>query len=567
MKKLLTMLMVLLVSFSAIVAPACVQDDIETGENVINVKIFNAGYGTDYIYALAEQFGETFKEEGYKVNVLAPMEDLHGGKVIQEIYANDQTADIYFTTSIGAEGFLTNDLGCQIEEMTDLFNMKPIGFDKKEESITIGEKLAATGIDFSGTTDYEGKKWCFPYVVGYNGLAVNTKLLGEFELATPVTTNEFFNCYETIMASTLDTDIRPMTYSVSGNGYPTVAVATWQIQASGEEEWNDFWSWENEDGSPKDCRKADCDGTSCNGHAWEQFNSEAVTEALSMFYGMLDYNTAALGSSSQSFTAAQKQLMKGESAFMLNGAWLLNEERVRHADYINDIDFIKIPLISSLGVKLFGEGTKYNLSTEDCDKVLAAIARGVDQNKSVEEIKTQVDSAFGITLDLEDVKTVCNRRGFVQSSTNVPAVISKKSANKDLAKLFLRFCASDDGGAMFADKSWNPSPFNVVHLKETNIPWHVSIANIYENQHTTTFTRGSTGYRKDLGLGILYPWAGDVVSNRILEVNYRASIYDDETKVKTGDYSHFRTKALAFQKNIVDHAKTQMVTNGWTIID
>ncbi len=205
MKKFITLLMSVVMLFSLVVAPGCVNEDIVTDSSTINVKIFNAGYGTDYIYALAEQFGETFKEEGYKVNVLAPMEDLHGGKVIQEIYANDQTADIYFTTSMSAEGFVTNDLGNQIEEITDLFNTKPIGFDKKEEELTIAQKLESTGIDFSTTTTWEGKQWCFPYVVGYNGLAVNTKLLGEFELATPVTTNEFFNCYETIMASTLIT--------------------------------------------------------------------------------------------------------------------------------------------------------------------------------------------------------------------------------------------------------------------------------------------------------------------------------------------------------------------------
>ena len=165
------------------------------------------------------------------------------------------------------------------------------------------------------------------------------------------------------------------------------------------------------------------------------------------------------------------------------------------------------------------------------------------------EIPTPIDKA----INIERLETV-------------PAVISKKAANKELAKLFLRFCASDDGGALFSEKSWNPSPYNVGHLKETNIPWHVSISNIHNNQYTTVFSASPSDYRKELGLGILYPWSGEVVSNRILETTYRASIYDDTTKVKTGEYSLFREKALAFQKNIVDHAKTQMVNNGWQVI-
>ena len=567
MKKLITLLIAGILSVGALVFPGCApKTGLESGDNVINVKVLSTGYGTEYIYNLKEKFEETFAEKGYKVNVLAPLEDLTGEKIIQEIYANDVTADLYFTNA-GASTFCESELGIMIESLEDVYNSKPIGFDGKEENITIREKLDATKVNYGES--FDGTEYTFPYVAGYSGLAVNVKLLSDpaIDSEIPVTTNEFFKVYEKIMAITNETNIRPMTYSVSGNGYPTTAVNTWQVQYGGMKEYDIFNSFENEDGTSMDCRKTNCDGSNCNGHVWEVFNSEAVLEALTAFYTQLDYNTAALGSSSQGFTAAQQQLMTGSAAFMNNGTWLLNEEKDRHKDYLNDVSFMRIPLLSSVGIKMFGQGSKYNLSDDKCEEVLSTIAKNADLNKNVDEIKTIVKSSCGLDIDEADVKEVCEKRGYIDNQSGSPAVLSKKAQNKELAKLFLRFIASNDAGKVFAEASYNLSPWCADAFEDSELTWFKDLMSIYNNQYTSTFAqKDPKGFRRDLGLAVLYPWAGDVVSNKILEQNYKFSIYDDNTKQMKGNYSEYKEKAKAFQKNIVDHAYEMMTTNGWTVI-
>lgn len=567
MKKIVTLMIAGVLALSAFVCTGCApKSGLESGDNVVNVKVLSTGYGTSYIYALKEKFEEAFAEEGYKINVLAPLEDLTGAKIIQEIYANDVTADLYFTNA-SAITFGESDLGMMIESLDDVYSSKPIGFDGKEEDVTIREKLNATKISYGET--FEGVSYTLPYVAGYSAMAVNTKLLSDpaIDAEIPVTTNEFFKVYEKIMAITNETNIRPMTYSVSGNGYPTVAVNTWQVQYGGMDEYKVFYSFENEDGSLMDCRKTDCDGSNCNGHAWEVFNSEAVLEALTAFYTQLDYNTAALGSSSQGFTAAQQQLMTGSAAFMNNGSWMLNEERDRHKDYLNDVSFMRIPLLSSIGIKMFGQETKYNLSDDKCEEVLSTIAKNADLNKNVDEIKNIVKSSCGVDVDETDIKKVCEKRGYIDNVSGSPAVLSKKAQNKDLAKIFLRFIASNDAGKVFAESSYNLSPWSINAFENSELSWLRDLMDIYNNQYTSTFSqKDATGFRRDLGLPVLYPWAGDVVSNKILEQNFKFSIYDDNTKQIKGNYSQYKEKAKAFQKNIVDHAYEMMTTNGWTII-
>ncbi len=567
MKKFTTFLVTVILSLSALVFPGCTPNtNLESGDNVINVKVLSTGYGTEYIYALKEKFEATFADKGYKVNVLAPLEDLTGEKIIQEIYANDVTADLYFTNA-GASTFCESELGIMIEPLEDVYDSKPISFNGQEESATIREKLDATNVTYGES--FEGVEYTFPYVAGYSGMAVNVKLLSDPAINSeiPVTTNEFFKIYEKIMAITTATNIRPMTYSVSGNGYPTTAVNTWQVQYGGMKEYNIFNSFENEDGTLMDCRKTNCDGSSCNGHVWDAFNSEAVLEALTAFYTQLDYNTAALGSSSQGFTAAQQQLMTGSAAFMNNGTWLLNEERIRHKDYLNDVSFMRIPLLSSIGTKMFGQGSKYNLSDDKCEEVLSTIAKNADLNKNVDEIKSIVKSACGVDIDEADVKEVCEKRGYIDNQSGSPAVLSKKAQNKELAKLFLRFIASDDAGKVFAEASYNLSPWCANSFEDSELTWFKDLMAIYNNQYTSTFAqKDPRGFRRDLGLAVLYPWAGDVVSNKILEQNYKFSIYDDNTKEMKGNYSQYKEKAKIFQKNIVDHAYEMMTTNGWTVI-
>ena len=85
------------------------------------------------------------------------------------------------------------------------------------------------------------------------------------------------------------------------------------------------------------------------------------------------------------------------------------------------------------------------------------------------------------------------------------------------------------------------------------------------NQYTKTFTGDATGFRKKLGVVIAYPWAGDILSSKLLESNYRFSIYDDKTKVKKGNYSDYLAPATIIYNNVYNHAKTSVENGSWKL--
>ena len=106
--------------------PSDNSDPISDGKTV-NVKISKAGYGTTYIYKLADRFNELYKEEGYKINVLYP-QTISDSVVVQDIY-DDKGIDLYFVGGSVEKG-VAGDYGHCYADITDLvFNQKPIRFD------------------------------------------------------------------------------------------------------------------------------------------------------------------------------------------------------------------------------------------------------------------------------------------------------------------------------------------------------------------------------------------------------------------------------------------------------
>ena len=64
MKKIVTLMIAGVLALSAFVCTGCApKSGLESGDNVVNVKVLSTGYGTSYIYALKEKFEETFAED------------------------------------------------------------------------------------------------------------------------------------------------------------------------------------------------------------------------------------------------------------------------------------------------------------------------------------------------------------------------------------------------------------------------------------------------------------------------------------------------------------------------
>ncbi len=509
----------------------------------INIRTNNQGLGYAYVEAMCNQFNETFADDGYRANLLAPIEGMGEQYIYQDIYQGNSGVDIYIASADmkgGVDGDY-NDKGPLFEDITNsVYKQKPIKFDKSEESETVEEKL--DGLTFLNS--YGGKYYGLPYVLNISGLAVNKKLLDGYGLQLPKTTKEYAHCIEEIMKKAYTTNVFPFTYSVGDNNYSLNYVNLWMAQYGGIEEYDVFWSMENPAGTKLD-------------NPADVFNHASIKPMLEDFIRIFDYNTAAFGAETQTYKDAQKQLYRGEAVFYTSGDWLYNEEKTRNASYLNDVVFIRMPMISALGTKLFGAGTSYGFDEDKCESVLREIIDGADANKSVDDITAQVNAKLSVSLDKADVKTVCERRGYAccNNSLQSVAVVSSKSQVKDLCALFLRMWTSDEGASLIANTFNSCNPFNLSALSDSQIEWCRSTADIMSNRYFRQLVGIANGYRREnAAIYNVFTLTGLRVHSYVLS-NHRVTMYQDNTYNKTGNDSVYKNAAATMAEAIYAHAK------------
>lgn len=485
------------------------RENITADPTTLNVRIFKGGRGTTYMDALKEKFETLYEKEGYKINVLAPRSDLSSTNVYQDVYSNSGV-DVYFAENIVARSMVTGEYGQSAADITEsVLKQKPIKFDGTEEEKTVSEKIDLS--TFEAKIEYNGKYYGIPYASSISGLIVNKKVLDGYNLQLPKTSNELFDTAHAIMKHAKKDFVYPFTYSTSNNMYINGITFAWMAQYD-KEEYNQFFSMLNED------------GTEMEKESYKVFGTDAVKATMTSLYEYYDYNMAAFGCNAQDYTSAQAQIMRGEAVFYAGGDYFFNEEYNRFPNNRNDIAYIKMPVISALGTKLFGSGTDYNFDDAKCEKVLRAIIDGADENKEAAQIRADLAATYG-EIDEKDVLEVCTARGVAKdSSSGSVALISEKSTKKDLAALFLRFCASTDAGTVFAQETNSNSPFALGAHTDSEYGFVSEVSNAYANRYFNRVTTDLKGYRERLDLTIYFPQ---------MSSNYLNSIVADKVPYST----------------------------------
>lgn len=545
--KFLTLCLATAIGATMLVAPACGATDqmIKDGKT-INVKMYSAGFGTEYIYDLKDAFEEAYKEEGYKVNVFTPRAGFTGDIMLQDIDAGTG-GDVYFGGSF-LEKSVTDTYKNTVADITEsVFNQKPLNLNGEEEGDkTIAEILAESNYGYSAYRTSGGMYYGLPYNQGTRGLAVNTAVLDDYNLEIPKTSKEFFHCYDVIMAQAKSTGVFPISHIASTNNYPVSFTSGWMVQYEGYDWYKKFWSFQNADGS--NLSKAE---------AVELFKADGIGYMFDNMYHALDPNCAVYGSASQGLEKAQAKFMNGSCAFMMNGDWLLQETYSNFSDTQRaNITFVNVPVISELGVKVFGAGTAYNKSENDCESILRAIIDEVDENKTLEEIKTAVDAKCSTDLALDDIETIAKARGYVYPETQESAIIiSDKSEVKDIAALFVRMCASNGGGKIIASKTYSSNPF-AKEYEESRYEWVNSARRLLMNRYFQAVYPKASGYRTKIHANFLdvFPYTGLYVNLKIIAQNI--TVYNAETLEKVGSNDLYLNASDAMQQAIYDDANS-----------
>lgn len=547
--KILAVLMTITMLFCAFTSlVGCKStEDLVKDDKTINVKLNSAGYGTDYIYAMQEKFEEAYKDEGYKLNIFTPKASFTGEQMLQDI-VTDAGADVYIGAGITKELLANPTYENTIADITSIVaNQKPIGFNGEDSGDkTIAQILSENDYGYECLQKADGTYYAIPWTMGVRGLAVNTSVLEKYQLSIPKTSKEFFNCYDVLMTEGVKNNNYPITHISSSNNYPVSFTSGWVAQYEGVEWYEKFFSFEKSDGT-----KLSKD------EALEMFNSAGIEIMLTNMYRALDPNCASPGSKTQGVEKAQANLMNGICAFMMNGDWLLQETYYNASDDQRaNISFVNVPVISELGIKLFGSGSDYNFDENKCEEVLRTIIDQVDENKSLEEIKSIVDEKYG-DIKLADVKTVAEARGFAYTETVQSGIyINARSEVKDIAALFLRMCASTEGGQLIAAKTLSSNPF-ALSYENNKYDFVNQTRKITNNQYFKGLRPEASGYRATIDPNFInmLPHTGLYINLKIVEKDVTIYTESNGEYTKTGNLSTYITAAQALQKENYDSVK------------
>ena len=541
---------------------ACGKDKVVDGSTIV-VKCVEAGFGTDWLYELKNKFEAAYAEEGYKVKIMTPSRQISGDNVLRDLYlghAKSQT-DLYITADIKTDKVGVNSdygkiLAADLREY--VYDKPAISYNGEEESVLISEKLSSDIVPF--VTDTQGVMYGFNWVQSSGGLVVNTRKLAKYNLAIPKTTNEMFDCFDKIycgyngVENSVKSGTYPLTYvtGTNGQGYTVSFLNTLMAQYDGDF-YEQFWSFQTMDDSGAMVTMTD--------NGYDVFNDETVYEMLKVAYRTFDKNIAAPGSVSQELNQAQTKMMtdRNGAVFMFNGDWMLNEVKLSYEKELPDIDFVNYPVISALGIKLFGSGTAYNMSETDCDALLSYIIGLVDENKSIADIITAVKENKGVDLAEADAKEVARARG-VSFSRGVEHIgfMTADTPKKDIASLFLRMMASDDFGKTFSVLGNGSTPYYAQINTTSGYKFVEHASKIVANQYFSLINSGAQAYRKQLlknnNMFMSQPHLPNYIAS-----NSTASIYNREGGKNGSGLEVYDIVAQALQT-----AEHQNVKNNWS---
>lgn len=457
MKKVITALMIII--FASFLVACGGDNNVTRDERVLNVKIYRAGYGDRWLEEMGKAFSETFKEEGYTVKII---ESAYTLNVDSELLTPKRNmTDIYFVSGIDLSAAIdqsfnilkTNEETLLLDLTDVLYNAKPINVNKEEENIRIIDKMNPEILQYQ---KYYGvkEKWhdryfLLPWVRAVTGFVYDAELLREeFGLEMPRTTDEFIEQIDIIRESYKD--IAPIVSAMANAPrYWRYVTDVWWSQYSGAKAFENFFKMIPATGD-----------TLTNGY--DVYDDEGLRKAYEVLAMILRPENAPAASGSWDHDRAQNSLLTGKSMFMVTGDWLPREMEEHFSEKSENMAIMPAPIISDLGVKLRLDGSSSGaVDRTKAEAVLREIVSCIDQGKTESEVVSLIKQSHNITLAETVVKEVFVARGiYTDLGINHSILIPSYAKNKDLAVLFLRFMASDDGIRIFRKYAKAALPFN-----------------------------------------------------------------------------------------------------------
>ncbi len=398
---------------------------------ILDIGLWNSGYGVDWIYALAEDFKST--HPGIAINISAKSGNTGTGlfynTITTGVGAND--TDLYFAYGPKYLQYVTGEYSSNklLESLNDVLDYTAEG-ESKSVKEKIGNSILDALVYDNGT---ESVTYAVPYVNGISGIVYNAKLFEEYNLQVPRTTNELKNVADTAIE---ETPYNGRTQGASATakkavfihvpGYWQSAVIAWWLQYAGQEKFNDFWTF------------ADVDVKNMSEYKDVHYQ-EGLKKALNVLYNLITPEGATyVGSNTLDYTVLQSRFLENEDALMYScGSWLETEMK-KGEDFdsstMDNFKMMKYPVISDIKDKL-SEGNR----TE---------SKLVELIDYVDGVKERPSWATDDDVALISYARNCSTTQTASATATIPSY----SPAKELAKEFLKYFYSDRAMKIFAEK-------------------------------------------------------------------------------------------------------------------
>ena len=435
MKKFLALLLcvITLVSFSACGTNEYKDADgnvITDDSKILNVMVWNSGYGTNWIYAVKDAYLKEHK--GVAIDIVAKAGDSGTGEIYNTIESgvNANDTDLYFAYGPKYLQYVTGKYSNNklLAALNEVVNYKAPG-----ESKTIGEKFGSATLD---ALVYEGEYYSLTYESGARGIVYNAELFDKYGLDVPRTTGELADLVAYIKllpdkkysGNTPGPGNTPYSALIHYPGYWQDAVISWWLQYEGRDNFGSYF----------DFSKFTIDELKNMSGYQNKYQQEGIRRGLQALYDIItpDGITYA-GSNSLDFTTIQSRFLENDAALMYPcGGWL-ETEMLKAEDFdaslMNKFKIMKYPVLSNVKNKL-SEGHR-----KESD--LIAVIDYVDGNASRPSWATDND------VDIVRFARNCSTTQVASATTIVPSYANAK----DLAIDFLKFLYSDKGLKIFAE--------------------------------------------------------------------------------------------------------------------
>ena len=455
-RKIFAFFMCTAMLFTAVACGGSDDKEVPVDGATLDVQFLYAGYGGAWLYELGEAFTETYKKQGYKVEINRMKNDID----TELSSPKKNTTDLYFTGGLDivatvdrSFSVLKNKDSTLCEDLTESFyNSHPIGKDGKEESVKVKDKIKPEALlytEYYGRSEkWQGKNFAMPWVNSVTGFIVDKTLLkNTFNLEIPVTTQEMLEDCDTIRNS--GTGISPVSTAMKDSyNYWNFVTDVWWAQYSGVGTWENFYRAIPADGNMRE-------------NGYEVYNDDGMEYAFGVLFAMHTKANSPDGSEGWSYSQVNESIYGGTSVFNVNGDWASGYIEEEYPEKSDDMVMMKTPIISELGVKLRLDGSSSgNANAAKCEEVLRATVRAIDDKKTDAQILSEIKASSGVTLNAEKIEALRVARGiYYNLGYNHQCMIPSFAKDKDVALLFLRFMASDDGIEIFRKYAKAGLPF------------------------------------------------------------------------------------------------------------